>query len=95
VTSIDSVAARTLPAGASRARRQGRRVVAINARPEVQQKLGPTGIARELKLVDTPPITGRISGGTPENACAAFRVGHRSQPRGGARPSLSVLGNKP
>jgi hypothetical protein len=40
-------------------------MVAINARPEVQQKLGPTGIARELKLVDTPPITGASAAAHP------------------------------
>ena len=56
LTSIDIASARMLRAAASRARLQGRRLVAINARPDVQQALKLMGIARELKLVD-PALT--------------------------------------
>jgi anti-anti-sigma factor len=56
LTSIDATAAGVLRAGASQARGQGRRMVAVNARPAVERKLQRLGIARELKLVETPPI---------------------------------------
>lgn len=56
LTSIDAASARMLRAAASRARLQGRRLVAVNARPDVERALKLIGIGRELKLVDTPPI---------------------------------------
>jgi anti-anti-sigma factor len=56
LTAIDTASARMLRAAASRARLQGRRLVAVNARPDVQRAMKRMGIARELKLVDTPPI---------------------------------------
>ena len=54
--SIDTVSARMLRAAAIRARLQGRRLVAVNARPDVRRALKRTGIAGELKLVE-PALT--------------------------------------
>ena len=56
LTSIDSVGARMLRAAATRARLQGRRLVAVNARPDVLRALKPTGVSGDLKLVD-PVLT--------------------------------------
>jgi anti-anti-sigma factor len=56
LTSIDTAGARVLRAAASRARLQGRRLVAVNARPDVQRALKLMAVARELKLVETPRI---------------------------------------
>ena len=56
LTSIDAASARMLRAAATRARLQGRRLVAVNARPDVQQALELMGIAGELKLVG-PALT--------------------------------------
>jgi anti-sigma B factor antagonist len=66
LTSIDTASARMLRAAASRARLQGRRLVAVNARPDVQRALKRTGIARELKLVDT--VTDPRTPTTPPSA---------------------------
>jgi anti-anti-sigma factor len=65
LTSIDSAGARVLRAAASRARLQGRRMVAVNARPDVQRTLKLMGVAGELKLVDTPPIPAVADPRTP------------------------------
>jgi anti-anti-sigma factor len=65
LTSIDSASARMLRAAASRARLQGRRLVAVNARPGVQRALELMGIAGELKLVDTPPIAALTAARAP------------------------------
>lgn len=56
LTAIDTASARMLRAAASRARLQGRRLVAVNARPDVERALKLMGVARELKLVETAPI---------------------------------------
>jgi anti-anti-sigma factor len=56
LTSIDAAGARVLRAAASRARLQRRRMVALNARPDVERALKLMGVARELKLVETAPI---------------------------------------
>ena len=61
LTSIDTASARMLRAAATRARLQGRRLVAVNARPDVQRALKRTGIARELKLVDPALTSDRLS----------------------------------
>jgi hypothetical protein len=43
-----------LRAAGERARRRGRRVVAVNAQAQVQDELQSAGVERELKLVATP-----------------------------------------
>ena len=56
LTSISAAGARVLRAAALRARLQGRRLVAISARRDVERTLKLMGIVGELKLVDTPSL---------------------------------------
>ena len=53
LTFIDVAGARTLRAAAAQARQHGRRLIAVNARPEVEKWLRLTGLDRQLKLVST------------------------------------------
>ena len=66
LTSIDAASARMLRAAASRARLQGRRLVAVNAQPQVGRALKLLGITDGLKLVDTQPITAPTDARTPD-----------------------------
>lgn len=59
LTSIDTASARMLRAAATRARLQGRRLVAVNAQRDVQRALKLMGVARELKLVEPALTTAR------------------------------------
>ena len=54
LTFIDSIGVRTLSAAAARAGALGRRLVAVNGRPEVEQLLTQMGVDRALKLVQRP-----------------------------------------
>jgi len=54
LASVDEAGAAVLRAAGERARRRGRRVVAVNARAQVQDELQSAGVERELKLVATP-----------------------------------------
>jgi anti-anti-sigma factor len=53
VTLIDIAGARTLRAAAGEARQRGRRLIAVNARPDVEKWLRLMGLDRQLKLVST------------------------------------------
>jgi anti-anti-sigma factor len=53
--SVDDTAAAVLRDAGERARRHGRRIVAVNAQPRVQETLERLGVERELKLVSTRP----------------------------------------
>ena len=53
--SVDDAGAAMLRAAGERARRQGRRIVAVNGQPRVQETLERLGIQRELKLVSMRP----------------------------------------
>jgi anti-anti-sigma factor len=55
LTFVDSTGARTLSAAAARARTFGRRLVAVNGRPDVEQLLTEMGVDRALKLVSAQP----------------------------------------
>ena len=58
LTFVDSTGARTLSAAAARARTFGRRLVAVNGRPEVEQLLTEMGVDRALKLVSAQTSPG-------------------------------------
>ena len=53
LASVDEAGAAVLRAAAERARRRGRRVVAVNAQAKVQEELELAGVEREVKLVAT------------------------------------------
>ena len=53
LTLIDVAGARTLRAAAARARQHGRRLIAVNARPDLEKWLRLMGLARQLRLVST------------------------------------------
>jgi anti-anti-sigma factor len=53
LASVDEAGAAVLRAAGKRARRRGRRVVAVNAHAQVQEGLELAGVERELKLVAT------------------------------------------
>ena len=66
LTSIDAASARMLRAAASRARLQGRRLVALNAQPHVERALKLMGIPEGLKLVNPPPLVATPDARTPD-----------------------------
>jgi len=53
LASVDEAGAAVLRAAGERARRRGRRVVAVNAQAKVQEELELAGVEREVKLVAT------------------------------------------
>jgi anti-anti-sigma regulatory factor len=61
---VDGAGAAVLRAAAERARRSGRRVVAVNATP-VRDVLELAGVERELKLVATPSSPRPAIGAAP------------------------------
>lgn len=52
---VDGAGASVLRAAGALARREGRRVVAVNARPRVHDALALAGVEPELELIATPP----------------------------------------
>ena len=66
LTSIDAASARMLRAAASRARLQGRRLVALNAQPHVERALKLMGIPEGLKLVNPQPLVAVPAAQTPD-----------------------------
>jgi anti-anti-sigma regulatory factor len=53
LTLIDIAGARRLRSAAGQARQHGRRLIAVNARPEAEKWLRLMGLDRQLKLVST------------------------------------------
>jgi anti-anti-sigma factor len=60
LTLIEFASASALRAAAARARRDGRRLIAVNARPDVERSLRLMGIDRQLKLVSTRNDPGKL-----------------------------------
>jgi len=54
IASVDGAGAAALRAAGAQARRQGCRIVAVNAQPPVRSKLERAGVERDLKLIATP-----------------------------------------
>jgi anti-anti-sigma factor len=54
VASVDGAGADVLRAAGAAARRKGRRIVAVNARPEVHRALALAGVEPGVKLIETP-----------------------------------------
>jgi anti-anti-sigma factor len=55
---VDRCGAQLLPAADRRLRQAGGRLIVVRGSREVESFLEPTGIDRELKLVDQPPAAG-------------------------------------